>query len=96
MAVHQTIGGGVVPARRATGEGMRVFEHQFPCDRNFSPLIAGADGTGPGAGGGTIVFAALAPPVTVTVAPVTIAYNPVSYAAPTDFATKFGLTEGRP
>ena len=57
-------------------------------------LIAGADGTGPGVGGGTIVFAPLAPPVTVTVAPVTIAYNPVSYAAPTDFSTKFVLTEG--
>jgi filamentous hemagglutinin family protein len=57
-------------------------------------LIAGADGTGPGAGGGTIIFAPLAPPITVTVAPVTINYNPVSYAAPTDFKTKFVLTEG--
>jgi filamentous hemagglutinin family protein len=57
-------------------------------------LIAGADGTGPGVGGGTIIFAPLAPPVTVTVAPVTINYNPVSYSAPTDFSTKFVLTEG--
>lgn len=57
-------------------------------------LIAGAAGTGPGVGGGTIIFAPLAPPVTVTVAPVTINYNPVSYAAPTDFSTKFVLTEG--
>jgi filamentous hemagglutinin family protein len=57
-------------------------------------LIAGADGTGPGVGGGTIVFAPLAPPITVTKAPVSIAYNPVSYAAPTDFSTKFVLTEG--
>jgi filamentous hemagglutinin family protein len=57
-------------------------------------LIAGAAGTGPGVGGGTIIFAPLAPPATVTVAPVTIAYNPVSYAAPTDFSTKFVLTEG--
>ena len=57
-------------------------------------LIAGADGTGPGVGGGTIVFAPLSPPVTVTVAPVTIAYNPVSYSAPTDFSTRFVLTEG--
>ncbi|HEX8661513.1 MAG TPA: filamentous hemagglutinin N-terminal domain-containing protein, partial [Brevundimonas sp.] len=57
-------------------------------------LIAGADGTGPGAGGGTVVFAPLAPPITVTKAPVSIAYNPVSYAAPTDFSTKFVLTEG--
>ncbi|HEY0130827.1 MAG TPA: filamentous hemagglutinin N-terminal domain-containing protein, partial [Allosphingosinicella sp.] len=57
-------------------------------------LIAGADGTGPGEGGGTVVFAPLAPPITVTEAPVSIAYNPVSYAAPTDFSTKFVLTEG--
>jgi len=57
-------------------------------------LIAGADGTGPGVGGGTIIFAPLAPPTTVTVAPVNIFYNPVSYAAPTDFSTNFVLTEG--
>ncbi|HEX8307426.1 MAG TPA: filamentous hemagglutinin N-terminal domain-containing protein, partial [Allosphingosinicella sp.] len=57
-------------------------------------LIAGADGTGPGVGGGTVVFAPLAPPITVTKTPVSIAYNPVSYAAPTDFSTKFVLTEG--
>ena len=57
-------------------------------------LIAGADGTGPGVDGGTIIFAPLAPPTTVTVAPVTINYNPVSYAAPTDFSTNFVLTEG--
>ncbi|MFN3453108.1 MAG: filamentous hemagglutinin, partial [Sphingorhabdus sp.] len=57
-------------------------------------LLAGAAGTGPGVGGGTIIFAPLAPPVTVTVAPVTITYNPVSYSAPTDFSTKFVLTEG--
>ena len=57
-------------------------------------LIAGAAGTGPGVGGGTIIFAPLAPPVTVTATPVTIAYNPVSYSAPTDFSTEFVLTEG--
>ena len=57
-------------------------------------LIAGAAGTGPGVDSGTIIFAPLAPPVTVTVAPVTINYNPLSYAAPTDFSTKFVLTEG--
>ncbi|WGM40304.1 YDG domain-containing protein [Caulobacter sp. NIBR1757] len=57
-------------------------------------LIAGADGTGPGVGGGTIIFSPLAPPTTVTVAPTTIAYNPASYAAPTDFSTNFVLTEG--
>ena len=57
-------------------------------------LIAGADGTGPGVGAGTIIFAPLTPPVTVTVAPVTIAYNPVSYAAPEDFGIYFTLTQG--
>jgi hypothetical protein len=57
-------------------------------------LIAGADGSGPGAAAGTIVFAPLTPPVTVTVAPVTINYNPVSYSAPTDFGIHFTLTEG--
>ncbi|HZV85051.1 MAG TPA: filamentous hemagglutinin N-terminal domain-containing protein, partial [Brevundimonas sp.] len=57
-------------------------------------LIAGADGSGPGVGGGTIIFSPLAPKVTVTKAPVTINYNPVSYAAPSDFSTRFTLTEG--
>jgi hypothetical protein len=57
-------------------------------------LIAGAAGNGPGAEKGTLIFAPLAPPVTVTVAPVTINYNAVSYAAPTDFSTRFVLTEG--
>jgi hypothetical protein len=57
-------------------------------------LIAGADGSGPGAAAGTIIFAPLAPKVTVTNAPVTINYNPVSYSAPTDFGIYFTLTEG--
>jgi filamentous hemagglutinin family protein len=57
-------------------------------------LIAGASGVGPGVNGGTIIFAPLAPPTTVTAAPVTINYNPVSYSAPTDFSTNFVLTEG--
>ena len=57
-------------------------------------LIAGAAGTGPGVETGTVIFAPLTPPATVTVAPVTINYNPVSYAAPTDFSTNFVLTEG--
>jgi filamentous hemagglutinin family protein len=57
-------------------------------------LIAGSSGRGPGVGGGTLIFAPLAPPTTVTVAPVTINYDPVSYSAPTDFSTKFVLTEG--
>ena len=43
-----------------------------------------------------MVFAPLAPPVTVTGpnAPVTIYYNPVSYTAPTDYSNKFALTGG--
>jgi hypothetical protein len=57
-------------------------------------LIAGASGVGPGPGGGTIVFAPLAPPTTVTAAPVSIAYNPLSYIAPTDFSIQFVLTGG--
>ncbi|MGZ8360448.1 MAG: YDG domain-containing protein, partial [Allosphingosinicella sp.] len=57
-------------------------------------IIAGADGTGPGVGGGTVIFAPLAPPVTVTAAAAVINYNPVSYAAPSDFLPEFTLTEG--
>ena len=57
-------------------------------------LIAGADGSGPGLNGGSVIFAPLSPPTTVTNAPVAIYYNPVSYSAPTDFSTKFVLTEG--
>lgn len=57
-------------------------------------LIAGSSGKGPGTGGGTLIFAPLAPPITVTKAPVNIYYNPVSYSAPTDYLTKFVLTEG--
>ncbi len=56
-------------------------------------LIAGADGTGPGVNGGTIVFSALSPPTTVTAAPVSITYNPVSYTTPTDFSSEFVLTD---
>ena len=40
------------------------------------------------------MFTPLSPPVTVTAAPATINYNPVSYAAPSDFFTEFVLTEG--
>ena len=57
-------------------------------------LNAGTGGTGPGVDGGTVIFAALAPPAPITNAPVTIYYNPVSYTAPTDYATKFTLTAG--
>lgn len=57
-------------------------------------LSADTDGTGPGIEGGTVVFDSLAPPTTVTAAPVSIYYNPESYTAPTDYATRFTLTEG--
>ncbi|WP_211368460.1 filamentous hemagglutinin N-terminal domain-containing protein [Pseudoxanthomonas gei] len=57
-------------------------------------LSADTDGSGPGLAGGTVVFDSLAPPTTVTAAPVTIYYNPVSYTAPTDYSTRLRLTEG--
>jgi len=59
-------------------------------------IIAGAAGTGPGVAGGTVVFAPLTPPVTVTGpnALVNINYNPVSYAAPSDFSNRFTLSLG--
>ncbi|ADL00986.1 filamentous hemagglutinin family outer membrane protein [Brevundimonas subvibrioides ATCC 15264] len=57
-------------------------------------LIAGYNASGPGVDGGTIIYGALTPPTTVTVAPTTISYNPVSYAAPTDFGIHFVRTEG--
>lgn len=57
-------------------------------------LRADSDGTGPGSAGGTVAFAPLAPPASVTNAPVTLYYNPVSYTAPTDYANKFVLTAG--
>ena len=59
-------------------------------------LVGGYDGTGPGVAGGTLVFGAGAPPVTVTGpnAPVTINYNPPSYSAPADYLPKFTLTGG--
>ena len=57
-------------------------------------LSADTDGTGPGIAGGTVVFDSLAPKAVVTKAPVQIFYNPVSYTAPTDYSTKFTLTEG--
>ena len=59
-------------------------------------LRADTDGTGPGPTGGTVIFAPLAPLTTVTGpnAPVNIFYNPVSYAAPTDFLPRFTLTGG--
>ncbi len=59
-------------------------------------LNAGYGGTGPGIAGGTVFFAPLTPPVTVTGpnAPVTVNYNPVSYTTPTDYSGNFILTGG--
>ncbi len=59
-------------------------------------LIAGNGGTGPGVAGGTLTFAPLTPPVTVTGpnAPVVIDYNSPSYTAPTDYSANFTLTGG--
>jgi filamentous hemagglutinin family protein len=56
-------------------------------------LNAGFGATGPGVGGGTVVFAPGTPKVAMTGpnAPATINYNPVSYAAPTDFLPNFTL-----
>jgi filamentous hemagglutinin family protein len=59
-------------------------------------LIAGNGGDGPGVAAGTVVFAPLAPPATVTGpnAPVLIAYNPVAYTTPTNYSGNFTLTGG--
>ena len=59
-------------------------------------LNAGYGGTGPGVAGGTVNFAPLTPPATVTGpnAPVTINYNPTSYATPTDYSSHFTLSQG--
>ena len=62
-------------------------------------LIADTDGTGPGAAGGTVnmnVTGASRPSITGTAgtaAPVNIHYNPVSYAAPTDYLPSFILVD---
>ncbi|TCB50039.1 filamentous hemagglutinin N-terminal domain-containing protein [Acinetobacter sp. ANC 4779] len=60
-------------------------------------LSAGYGANKPGIDGGTVIFAPLAPPITVTGpnAPVTINYNPVSYTAPTDYAKNFVLTDAK-
>lgn len=59
-------------------------------------LNADSDGTGPGVSGGTVNFAPLTALAVVKGpnAPVTINYNPSSYATPTDYSTKFTLTLG--
>ncbi|MDP3828866.1 MAG: YDG domain-containing protein, partial [Polaromonas sp.] len=59
-------------------------------------LIADTDGTGPGVAGGTVnmnVTGANRPSITGPNAPVTINYNPVSYAAPTDYLPSFILVD---
>jgi filamentous hemagglutinin family protein len=59
-------------------------------------LSAGNDGTGPGAAAGTLIIDPGTPNIAVTGpdAPATIYYNPVSYAAPTDYLPQFTLTSG--
>ncbi len=59
-------------------------------------LIAGNSGRGPGVAGGTLTYGALSPPTTVTgpTAKVVIDYNPISYAAPTDYSIHFVLSGG--
>lgn len=57
-------------------------------------ISADTDGTGPGIEGGTVTIHPLAPQITVTNAPARIYYNPVSYTTPTDYSTRFTLTEG--
>jgi len=57
-------------------------------------ISADTDGTGPGIEGGTVNIHPLAPQITVTNAPARIYYNPVSYSTPTDYSTRFTLTEG--
>jgi len=59
-------------------------------------LTADTDGTGPGVGGGTVninVSGPDRPTVTGPNAPVTINYNPTSYATPTDYLPRFILTD---
>ena len=55
-------------------------------------IIAGNGGTGPGTAGGTLTFAPLTPRAAITDAPVTIYYNPPSYATQTDYGLNFTLT----
>jgi hypothetical protein len=59
-------------------------------------LSAGNDGTGPGSAAGTVVIAPGTPNIAVNGpnAPATIYYNPVSYAAPTNYLPQFTLTLG--
>lgn len=59
-------------------------------------LSAGYGASAPGIGGGTLNFAATAPPITITGpnAPATVNYNPVAYTTPTDYSIYFTGTGG--
>ena len=55
-------------------------------------IIAGNGGTGPGTAGGTLSFVPSTKHAAITDAPVTIYYNPPSYATQTDYGVNFTLT----
>ncbi len=58
-------------------------------------ISAGTGGTGPGIAGGTAVLTPLAAGtslITVTDAPISVHYNPVSYLLPTDYSSAFTRT----
>jgi filamentous hemagglutinin family protein len=59
-------------------------------------LLGGYGVNDPAVGSGTVVFAPLAPAMTVTGpdAPVTVLYNPASYQAPTDYSNRFIFSGG--
>lgn len=62
-------------------------------------LIAGTNGTGPGAAGGTLIIGA-GTIITVTgpagISPINIFYNPTSYITPTDYSGFFATGNGSP
>ncbi|MBC7378576.1 MAG: hypothetical protein H7346_14225, partial [Burkholderiaceae bacterium] len=58
-------------------------------------ISAGTGGTGPGVAGGTAILTPMVPGtslITVTDAPISINYNPVSYLAPNDYSSNFTRT----
>lgn len=87
-----------VSAKIALTNGNAIVTRSLGLPLGLS-LIADTDGTGPGLAGGTVnmnVTGASRPSITGTAgtaAPVTIHYNPVSYAAPTDYLPKFILVD---
>ena len=80
---------GAITLTRGTNDPTRSLGLQ-----NGLTISADTDGTGPGVDEGTVTIAALAPQITVTVAPARIYYNPVSYTSPTNYLPRFTLTEG--